>query len=361
MDYLRGPDRSQTQLPPPCVEGYVAPNAPARFIGAFVDGLDMAALGFQRARPAAAVRPGYHPGDPLKLYLYGYLNQIRSSRRLEAEAGRNLERMWLWRALQPDFKTMADFRKDNRPCFKHVFRQFNLLCRKRELFGAELVAIDGAKFKAVNNSRRHDTAEPLTELVEKIEARIDEYLGELDRQDSPLEGVAGRPSPEALQEKRAQWKGRQGQFKYDAGGDRYECPAGQTLARSYQGPSQGKERIYYYNVRACSRCELKGSCTQGSYRKLSRLVNEAVVERQAARVAAHRQIVAKRKTIVEHVFGSLRNGRHDTFLLKGLEKVRAEFRLSALTDNLRRVLNLKTLAEWIAAIKSGGRARTISA
>ena len=188
MSYLRGPDRSQVQLLPACVEDYVGDNAPARFIDAYAEGLDFAALGFTRAQPKETGRPPYHPADLLKLYLYGYLHRVRSSRRLEAEAARNLEGVWLLRGVRPDFKTIADFRKDNRAAFKPLFKNFNLLCRSLDLFGAELVAIDGAKFKASNNTRRHYTQEQLGGLLGKIEARIKEYLSELDARDAEAEG-----------------------------------------------------------------------------------------------------------------------------------------------------------------------------
>ena len=142
-------------------------------------------------------------------------------------------------------------------------------------------------------------------------------------------------------------------FVYQAANDSYRCPSGQEMKPGYRGQSQGKERIYYYNVAACGACPHKAQCTQGRYRKISRLVNEAVVERQAARVAAHPEIVKRRKAIVEHVFGTLRLWSHDVFLMKGLEKVRAEFALSALAYNLRRVLNLMSVAELLAAVGGG--------
>ncbi len=174
MGYNKGPERSQTQLLPPCLEDYVAADAPVRFIDVFVDGLALKQLGFQRAEPRATGRPPYDPADLLKLYVYGYLNRIRSSRRLEAEARRNLELLWLLRGIAPDFKTIADFRKDNRACFKGVLKQFNLLCRKLDLFGAELVAIDGSKFKAQNNPKRSPTAKDLAELLAQVDARIEQ-------------------------------------------------------------------------------------------------------------------------------------------------------------------------------------------
>ena len=143
---------------PPCLDDYVTAEAAVRFIDAYAEGLDFKALGFARCTPKATGRPPYHPADLLKLYLYGYLQRIRSSRRLEAEAARNLEVIWLPRTLRPDFKTIADFRRENRTAFKGVLREFNLLCRRLALFGAELVAIDGSKFKASNGQRRNFTA-----------------------------------------------------------------------------------------------------------------------------------------------------------------------------------------------------------
>src|SRR6185295_3654253 len=181
MSYHKGPDRSQTQLLPPCLEDYVAADAPVRFIDVFVDGLKLKPLGFQRAEPQATGRPPYDPADLLKLYVYGYLHRIRSSRRLEAEARRNLELIWLLRSITPDFKTIADFRKDNRACFKAVLKQFNLLCRKLDLFGAELVAIDGSKFKALNNPKKSLTAQELSELLRQVDTRIEHYLQQLDQ------------------------------------------------------------------------------------------------------------------------------------------------------------------------------------
>ena len=140
MHHIEGLDRDQAQLLPARVDDYVEADNPVRFIDAFVDGLDLQEAGFARVQPKPTGRPGYDPADLLKLYIYGYVNRVRSSRRLEAETRRNLEVIWLLRHLQPDFKTIADFRKVNRPAFKAVFRQFVLLCRKLDLFGREPLA-----------------------------------------------------------------------------------------------------------------------------------------------------------------------------------------------------------------------------
>src|ERR1700710_1335928 len=164
MTHITGHDRRQTLLLPEAVDDYVGCDNPVRFIDAFVDGLDLAQAGFARVEAKATGRPGYAPGDLLKLYIYGYLNRVRSSRRLEAECHRNIEVIWLLRTLKPDFKTIADFRADNRCAFKAVFRAFTLLCKRLDLFGRELLAVDGTRIKAVNNKDRNFTQHSLAKF-----------------------------------------------------------------------------------------------------------------------------------------------------------------------------------------------------
>ena len=153
MTHIAGLERDQLLLLPEAVDDYVGSDNPVRFIDAFVDGLDLTAAGFLRVEAKAIGRPSYAPGDLLKLYIYGYLNRVRSSRRLETECHRNIEVLWLLRTLKPDFKTIADFRRDNRAAFRAVFRQFVLLCRRLDLYGRELLAVDGTRIKAVNKDR----------------------------------------------------------------------------------------------------------------------------------------------------------------------------------------------------------------
>jgi transposase len=472
MHYIEGVDRRQTQLLPPSVEEYVGPAAPVRVIDAFVAQLDLAALGF--LTPLAATgRPPYHPALFLKLYVYGYLQRVRSSRRLEAECARNLEVIWLLGGLRPDFWSIAAFRREHRARFAGVLREFNLLCRRLELFGAELVAIDGAKFKAVNSPRRHHTAEQLRELIAHIDQRIADYVQQLDAADEAAANLPGPPTADALATKLAQLQHRRAhhselhaalatagqaevaltdpdsrgqkkagvgynvqlavdarhhliaaetvvqaandvaqlapmaaaaqaalgvtqavadagyhersqlkaceqaglttyvpapatssgrtaggqavypkeKFTYDPTPDCYRCPAGQTLPHAATGRKHGKACGYYFNAAACAACAQRAQCTTARHRKLSRLADEAVVERQAERVAAHPVIVAQRKTIVEHVFGTLRHWGHDEFLCRGLALVRAEFTLSALTYNLRRALNVCGAARMLAALR----------
>jgi len=151
----------------------------------------LAAAGFVRHAPKQTGRPGYAPADLLKLYIYGYLNRIRSSRRLEAETHRNVEAIWLLRHLRPDFKTIADFRRDNRNAFRPIFRQFVLLCRQLDLFGRELIAVDGTRIKAVNNKDRNFTRASLAEFVRLADAKLDDYLQRLDAGDATEASTSG--------------------------------------------------------------------------------------------------------------------------------------------------------------------------
>lgn len=461
MSFIEGEDRNQEQLLPRSVEEYVGADAPVRAIDAFVEGLDWKKLEWPR-EAAGTGRPGYDPAVLLKLYVYGYLNRVRSSRRLEAETHRNLEVIWLLGGLRPDHWTIAAFRREHRARFKAVLREFNLLCRKLELFGAELVAIDGAKFKAVNHPRRRATAEQLRELVAGIDASIERYTEQLDQADAEQEGAAG--AVRGLRAKLAQLRDQaarareleavlaesggsdvaltdpdcreqrkvgmgynvqvavdakhdliaaedvvadqndlgqlhpmsaaartelqverietvadagyhaadqlekcdtanivtyvpapastagpcredkvypKADFSYQPDRDSYRCPAGQQLPFARLGGDRGRQRRYYEQPKVCAGCVLKARCTRSAYRRISRLPNEAVVERQAIRLAARPEIMRARKTIVEHVLGTLRVWGHDTFLCRGLAMVRAEFTLSALAYNLRRALNLK--------------------
>src|SRR5262245_284491 len=148
--FVEGVDRGQSTLFPALLDDYVAEDNPVRAVDVFVDGLDLDKLGFVGVQPLDTGRPGYHPGMMLKLYIYGYLNRVPSSRRLERECQRNIEMIWLTGQLAPDFKTIADFRKDNGKAIREVCREFVALCRKLDLLVAASVAIDGSKFKAVN-------------------------------------------------------------------------------------------------------------------------------------------------------------------------------------------------------------------
>ena len=181
--FVLGDDRSQSTLFPERLDDYLGDDNPVRAIDVFVDELDLAKLGFGGVEPEATGRPAYHPATLLKIYVYGYLNRVQSSRRLERECQRNIELVWLTGRLMPDFKTIADFRKDNGEAIRKVCREFVVLCRRLELFSETSVAIDGSKFKAVNARDRNFTQAKMQRRLEQIDESIARYLSQLDSAD----------------------------------------------------------------------------------------------------------------------------------------------------------------------------------
>jgi transposase len=181
--FIEGEERSQVTLLPECLDDYIAEDNPVRVVDAYVEELDLQELGFEGADPALTGRPGYHPAVLLKIYIYGYLNRIQSSRRLEREAQRNVELMWLTGRLAPDFKTIADFRRDNGAGIRNACRRFMVLCRDLKLFSQALVAIDGSKFKAVNSRDRNFTPGKIDKRQQQIEESIQRYLNALETAD----------------------------------------------------------------------------------------------------------------------------------------------------------------------------------
>jgi transposase len=212
MGYIGGESRNQRYLLPETIDDYIGADNPVRFVDAFVEKLDLEQLGFERAVAAETGRPGYDPGDLLRLYLYGYLNRIRSSRRLEREAIRNLELMWLLRRLRPDFKTIADFRRDNGRAIQQVCREFTLVCKDLDLFGGELVAIDGSKFEGVNSPSRNFSRKRLEERIAEIDAKIEAYLNQLDGQDREEASLETGKSDE-FQQKLRRWQERKQRYQ----------------------------------------------------------------------------------------------------------------------------------------------------
>src|SRR5215218_10318706 len=196
--FVEGEDRRQTTLRPECIDDDVSEENPVRVIEAFVAALDLAELGFEGVVPERTGRPAYHPATLLKLYVYGYLNRVQSSRRLECEAGRNLELMWLTGRLTPDSKTVADFRKDNGPVIRAACRHFVPLCRELDLFPEAVAAVDGSEFKAVNNRDKNFTPHKLQRRIEQIEASIARYLAAME--------AADRHEDEVLRAKSARLK-----------------------------------------------------------------------------------------------------------------------------------------------------------
>jgi transposase len=216
--FIEGADRTQVSLLPECVEDYVAEDNPVRVIEAFVEQLDLRQMGFEGVDPEATGRPAYHPGVLLKIYIYGYLNRVQSSRRLEHESQRNIELMWLTGRLMPDFKTIASFRKDNGKAIRGVCRQFIVLCRELNLFSQALVAIDGSKFKAVNNRDKNFTAAKMQRRMASINESIERYLTSMDTADRAEPEVAAlkkgrlQDKIQALKQQMEQLKGIEAQM-----------------------------------------------------------------------------------------------------------------------------------------------------
>jgi transposase len=204
--FVEGADRGQSTLFPECLEDWIDEVNPVRVIDVFVDELALGELGFGGVDPKATGRPSYHPSGLLKLYVYGYLNRVQSSRRLEREAGRNIEVMWLTRRLVPDHKTIADFRKDNGRAIRQVCTRFVALCRTMGLFVEASVAIDGSKFKAVNNRDKNFTRAKMQRRMAQIEESVARYLHQLGSADRQEHSLARTTKTTRLKEKIAKLK-----------------------------------------------------------------------------------------------------------------------------------------------------------
>jgi IS5 family transposase len=398
---------------------------------------------------------------------------VRSSRRLEAECHRNIEVIWLLRTLKPDFKTIADFRSDNRAAFKKIFREFVILCRRLDLFGRELLAVDGTRIKAVNNKDRNFTTGSLRKFIAAVDKKLEDYLNRLDAGDAEERATGGSrvknlaEKIEALTKKRGEYathlsaleksgesqvsltdpdsramaahtkvgvgyniqvavdaknkmiveqavsndvvdmgllqrtaepareileveridvvadKGyfrtediasceeagltphvprpqrgpavkngffRKDEFRYDAARNAYICPAGQELTPIREGKLRELKKVDYGNAKACRTCALRPRCTK-DVRAVSRLENEDALDRMAERLKARPEILDRRRETVEHPFGTIKQWMNQgAFLMRGLEKVRAEFSLTALVYNLRRALNILGMEKLMAAV-----------
>lgn len=479
MGFVTGQSRDQGSLFPVVLDDLVPPEHLVRVIDAFVSRLDGVALGFGKAEPAATGRPPYDPADLLKLYLYGYLNQVRSSRRLERECGRNVELMWLVNGLAPDFKTIAEFRRQNGAPLRAASGAFVSFCREAGLLGGEWVAIDGSKFQAVASRKRAVTVEQLKRQQAGIEKRIAAYLEQLEAADREEEQAEAPPDTEALRAALAKLQAHaadaasaaallealgetqhvvgepeaklmktgegaaklgynvqsavdakhslivahavtdevtdnrslaplaqaaqkstgaqtlkvvadagysnaeqaarceacgilpyvpanrstnnQGEgryfdkscFDYDAASDRYRCPAGQWLTRKQL---YRPKRAVFYTTSACGACALRARCTGAKQRIVSRLIEEAALERAQARVAAAPHAMALRRQTVEHPFGTLKYRilSHGRFLLRGLHGAGTEMALAVLVYNLRRACNVLGLRNLTSHLQAAG-------
>lgn len=475
MGYIEGASREQRILLPEALDEYIGEENAVRLIDAYVDGLEMEGLGFQQTVAKETGRPPYDPRDLLKLYIYGYLNRVRTSRMLERECGRNVELMWLMRKLRPDFKTIADFRKENRRCFKGVFRQFVLLCREMGMMGGELVAVDGSKLKAVNSGQNNFSAKKLERRLKEIDHKVEGYLDEMERADQQAK-PAQKMTVAELKQKIEQLRARKGKYEelleelkrsgekqislsdpdsramaltpkgevsynvqtavdskyhlivaqevtnegldnhqlfsmaqgakeilglgeiqvvadmgyysheelkkceeagieayvskpivskntaqglfgkekfvYEPELDCYVCPNRERLTFRFQSHEAKKRKFRYYWTLACLNCPIKARCTTNKkFRRIKRWEHEAIAERVQQRVSTSSMIMKLRKQLVEHPFGTIKfwnDQRH--FLMRGLDKVKAEFSLSTLAYNIKRAINVVGVRALIAAL-----------
>lgn len=453
--HVRGQNRDQATLFPERLDDLIGADNAVRVIDAFVDSLDLKALGFARIEAKATGRPPYHPGDLLKLYLYGYMYRIRSCRRLERECHKNIEVLWLLNRLAPDFKTIANFRVDNRQALLRVCAAFVQFCRSQSLYGGDTIAIDGSKFAADNAPSRVLRKKDLAKELNRLDAKIGAWLDDLDDddEDEPPGGGDTRAALEALEAERdslteriqsldakrlavqpatdpdarvmrhgkvgynvqtavdskhhlivdvdvvqsavdqdqlyriarrsqrqlrenkhrvladagyssgRQFKRCQAHgltpyvpvnrsinnhgggelfdksvFSYHADSDYYACPAGEHLSKKTRS---SKDRLYLYTTKACTDYRLKEQCTMGKQRWVSRHFEEDVLNEVADRTDANPLMMRRRKAMVEHPFGTLKR-RMDggRFLVRGLQKVKAEMALAVTAYNLTRAINV---------------------
>jgi transposase len=478
MAYRKGMSREQMMLLPRAVEDYVSEENPVRVIDAFIEGVDLAKLGMVIAEEDERGAPAYDPRAMLKLYVYGYLNRIRSSRELAKAVRRNLEVIWLMQQLSPEYWAISDFRRQNRHAFKALFREFNLICGKLKLFGAELVAIDGCFFKGVNAPRNNFTQNKLKKLLAEIDEKTEDYLKSLEAADLAVEKQGLEPakdrsanlrekitklkaerercaellreveqSPtgqvsltdpdtrslkktgervvgyntqiavdakhhlivaEEVTQEPSDWKllepmataakdalgveqlkavadagyysheqmrkcAAQGieatapnrqqtagaglypleAFRHDVEKDCFVCPQGRELRRHQDWVEPGKNYHIYYDKAACADCPVRAHCTRGKYRKLAVPADREFLDAVQQRWRENPELRKQRSQLVEHPFGTMKFWwGYRSFLCRGIEMVRAEFSLSSLAYNLRRVLNLFQVRPLIEALQA---------
>ena len=399
--FIDGEDRLQQTLLPNSLEDYVGEENPVRVVEVFIEELDLATLGFAGMTPAATGRPAYHPSTLLKIYLYGYLNRLQSSRRLEREAQRNIELMWLVGRLAPDFKTIADFRKDNGAAIRAVCAQFVGLCRRLKLFTRAVVAIDGSKFKAVNNRDKNYTVAKVTGRMEQVDASIARYLRALDRADREESDVAEAKSGR-LKEKIAGLRRQTQVLKameqtvQDAPDQQVSLtdPDARSMATSGKGTgivgynvqtavdaehhlivahevtNQGHDRGHlapmalkaqqatgnkeiavladrgYFNGDQVLLCEGTGVAPIVPKTLTSSGTEQARLDRMPDAMGVRRQTV-------EHPFGTLKSWMGSThFLTRTLKRVRTEMSLHVLAYNMKRVIAIIGVGPLMEAIRA---------
>jgi len=401
MGHVSGVSRDQGTLFPERLDDLIGADSAVRVIDAYIDHLDLGELGFARMPAPEPGRPSYDPGDLLKLYLYGYMNRLRSSRDLEAACRRNIEVLWLVHRLRPCFKTIAAFRSEHGEALRGVCRSFVLFARRAGLLAGRVVAVDGSKFEADNAMERHCTRAEVEAELERLDQRIAAYLEGLDRADVIDAGDGdgggdGEPSPEAveraldaLRERRAhveqvhqdmQATGERARALTDGDSRKMRTGRGEwiigynvqlavdgehglivehevtTEANDRRQLVRGQRR---YMTPACRTCAIKAQCTAGQYRQVTRHRHEAALEAMDERAHEDPYWMSLRRSTAEHPFATFKHAHQARrFLTRGLSRVRAEMALSVSAYNLKRmirILGVETLLELIATLPRTAR------
>jgi len=365
--FVEGADRSQATLLPECLDDFIAEDNPTRIVDAFVDELELASLGFEGATPAATGRPSYHPAVLLKIYIYGYLNRLQSSRRLERECQRNVELMWLTGRLAPDFKTIADFGRSNEGGIRNVCRRFVMICRDLKLFTQAIVAVDTrhhliVTHEVTNVGSDRSQLSPMAKAARdamgkrKIKALVDRgYFSAPEIKACDDAGIAAMVPKAQTSSAKADGRFDRAGFIYIANDDQYLCPAGQRATYRYTSlESANLLETHTYWSSACPRCPLKSQCTPADYRRISRWEHEAVLE--AMQLRLDRQLDAMTttpngRTCVRHP-QTLDGSTH--FQTRGLGHVAAEMSLHVLAYNLKRVIRILGFVDAMRAMKLAG-------
>ena len=383
--FVEGTDRGQSTLFPECLDDWIDEDNPVRVIDVFVEELDLGALDFGGVDPKATGRPSYHPSILLKLYVYGYLNRVQSSRRLEREAGRNVEVMWLTGRLVPDHKTIADFRKDNGRAIRQVCSRFVVLCRTMGLFAEAGIAIDGSKFKAVNNRDKNFTRAKMQRRMAQIEESVARYLHQLDSADRQEPSLARATKSTRLKEKIAKLKEQMQRLEILkmqmlATPDQQISltdPDSRSMATSGRGSgvvgynvqvavetrhhlivahevtNVGTDRAQLAHMAEQAKATLGLPAPRARSAALRAGSMKTFLEAVQRRLDEHPEKMRQRRETVEHPFGTIKARMGAThFLMKTLPRVASEMALHVLAYNLTRLMNIIGIRPLIAAIQA---------
>ena len=313
-------DRNQTSLIPLCFDDMISEENPVRAIDAIVESMEILELGFKYSKTASTGRKPYNPVDMFKLYTYSCFNGIRSSRKIERECNRNIEVMWLIGNITPDFKTIADFRKDNKAAIKRAFSKFNMICDGLGLIGKKMIAVDGSKFRANNSNDQYCTVNKTIKKIEHYEEQAKKYFAMLDANDE---------------------QERENQSLDDFENESIKGKIDHIRKRIAELNELRAEKEYFASVTVCRDCAVKEKCTKARYRCITEHRFQKYAEVVDQRTRDNKEVIQLRKCLAEHPFGTIKRALvFGYFLTRRTENVRTETVLHFLTYNIKRVINI---------------------